>query len=362
MKTKQLYPKFLVLGLVLLISCRKDSLLIESEQPKSTVAELVKSTNGDGTLSSPTRVLEADNSLISADGQTKIQIKIWSDYGESQGSNSTYWMGHESVVVDPDFVLVGGGARVTDLNNANSNVNALLYAAYPVNDNTFSTFSADSKDHIPGYNYKHNLWVYAIGMKVFYFDNSLGDFVAVPSSTLKGYMNISTVSNSSPSSAPSSFAYAPSGYTVLSGGAKLTWTPWTYGRMLCSTGILNTGSNNSFGKGKDHVYADPGYIETYSLSMQNINPHNTAKPLFTSDVILDVISQTTNSVTHTTGVNVGYLLAGVGASTTWVGSWGRLLYAAYPQNGTTGVASSKDHVYSDIGGTLTVCVTGIKPY
>jgi hypothetical protein len=254
--------------------------------------------------------LESNNSLISADGQTKIEISIWSDYGSSQGANNQYWLGHESVVVDPDFVLIGGGAKITDFSNSTAGVDALLYAAYPVNDNTFSTFTADSKDHYPGYSYAHRLWVYAIGMKVYYYDQSSASFIAIPSSTLKSYMNITTATSSS-SSAPDAFAAAPSGHTPLSGGAQLFYTLWTYGRMLCATGMLNYSTNNSYGKGKDHISADPGIITSYCLSMRNINPHNTSQPLFISNVLQAIGSQTTHSYTNTATVSSGYLLAGV---------------------------------------------------
>jgi hypothetical protein len=98
---------------------------------------------------------------ISPDGRTKIVIKYYkastfkfdpySSLVDSKRSNRL------SISVDADEVIVGGGAAVLSEESDNwwlpriydgkhQKTKALLTSSYPVDDNTFSKWAADSKD------------------------------------------------------------------------------------------------------------------------------------------------------------------------------------------------------------------------
>jgi|GEM_PF-3184702 len=110
------------------------------------------------------------------DNTGRLEVTIWGEYVDGKYP-------HAEVSVDPDFVMIGGGARVSNFSNTNSGVNALLTSAYPKDDGTFSTFVADSKEHLILYN--HRLWVYVIGLKLYDFAGQ-----PIPSSYTKTFMNI----------------------------------------------------------------------------------------------------------------------------------------------------------------------------
>lgn len=282
--------------------------------------------------------------LISSafDNSGRLEVAVWA---ESADGNHP----HAEVAVDPGFVLIGGGARVSNFSNTSFGVNALLTAAYPKDDGTFSTYAADSKDHIQSYS--HRLWVYAIGMRM--YDASM---IPLDASYVKTYMNISkTVSSSS--QFPTATACPPSGYTTLSGGAKINWSG--EGNLLVQSGWPSS-YPCLFAKGKDHKKVSPATIESYVVSISNTIPEfgplefashqggHSSNPYQQESITLQATHPFTGN----------YLVAGVGARTDYIG-WGRLLFEMYPVNATSIKVSDKDHIDPDQG-TLYAWISMIR--
>lgn len=190
----------------------------------------------------------------SYDNSGKVQITIWGNYVDG-------FHNHAEVSVDPGFVLIGGGARVSNFSNTNSGVKALLVSEYPKNDGTFTTFVADSKDHSVSYN--HRLWVYAIGMKLYDANQN-----PIDANVIKSYLNLSTTISLS-SENPIATTCPPTGYTSLSGGAKINYQ--NQGVLLTESWHpgLSGDSRCWEAKGKDHSVVSYATIESYNLS---INP------------------------------------------------------------------------------------------
>lgn len=230
-----------------------------------------------------------------------------------------------------------------------SGVNALLTSAYPKDDETFSTFVADSKDHM--ISYSHRLIVYAISMKL--YDSNLEP---LPASYIKSFLNISKVTSSLANS-PTATVSAPSGNVVLSGGAKINWS--APGNLLVAS--ANNGSSIWYAKGKDHNQSSPATIESYVLSINNAITE--CHLVFNGKVALGSNTTFVKDVTSDIGSdfmgNSGYLLCGIGGEVTYTG-FGRLLFAVYPYNGTTGRVASKDHYSPDLTGKTWAHATGVK--
>lgn len=348
MKKINFIPGLLVLAIM--FSCKKeiqptDKDVVNADSPHVRVL-------GTGATSSPTRTLVSYESAIGSTADLKMEVKIWSDCGDNAHFN------HEEVVVDPDYVLIGGGARVSDFNNSSTgSVNAMLCASYPADDGNFDRYIAESKDHY--YSYAHRLWVYAIGMKLSYFDAGVSDWVAIPVSTLKAQMNITTTVSTVPNGGIMS--PAPSGYTPLCGGGRCLNNQYaTWGRLLTYTGVVS--GNVSLAIGKDHYYSDPGYIEGSVLSIQNVNPMNTSEPLFLMSKSDGETFIYYNNQSVPSYVNSGYMLSSVAGLSLYNSQWGRMLVGAYPINGYSATAISKDHIVADYSGRLVCETLGIRPY
>jgi hypothetical protein len=277
--------------------------------------------------------------LISSayDYSGRLQVSIWAEYFDGT-------VNHGEVSVDPDFVLIGGGARTSDFSNSNVGINALLTSAYPKDDGTFSKFVADSKDHIVPYN--HRLWVYAIGMKMY----DLGQIPLDPN-LIKANMKL-TKAVSSYTAYPTASAIAPSGYTLLSGGAKVNWQG--AGNLLTQTMFPTNGINSWTAKSKDHGISSPATIESYCISIAA-----SSMPQFgileVSGRFGSVKAKAYNSATvNLKAYDFAYpsdplwLIAGVGGQSAYTGD-GRLLYEVYPVDANTGRISDKDHVYPSTG-------------
>ncbi|RWZ86151.1 MAG: hypothetical protein EO766_15075 [Hydrotalea sp. AMD] len=358
MKNLFIFPFFAIL--FFLGSCNKDMGLQQVANNFSTKDSILAMKIG--TMSflpySPTRVLISSNTVNSSSGITdnggvfypsvKMEVNIWGDYVDGHINSAT-------TNVDSDYILVGGGARVSDLSNNSSNVNALLTAAYPVNDNSFYFYNAASKDHIQFYN--HRLWVYAIGIKFYLYSLKSHAYYPIDRNVLLPYFSINTTSTPV-AQHPHGISYAPSGYSVLSGGALLTWQNPSGGNMLVENGISDGGAPIHFTEstGKDHITATPAVLQTFTLSVNNnliyIGPLDIQQKITSTFNVqhLQTLTQSTDP---------GYLLAGIGAYTTYSGS-GRMLYAMYPLNGQTTFIGGKDHVWSDISGGLVSEIYEIK--
>jgi len=278
----------------------------------------------------------------------KIEVAVWGDSVDGR-------LNTMQVAVDAGFVMIGGGAQVTNFSNTNVGVNALLTAAYPINDGTFTKYAAASKDHQQIYS--HRLWVYVIGLKIYSCDTDKCEVTLTPAQIIAS-LNITEVTSSPAAHFPSAIAIPPTGYTPLSGGAFIHWTD--QGNLLVVDGIQQGGGLGS--AGKDQQVSSPATITAYCLSIRNpIFCGAFPYPLNVSTKSNQVIiNQHAQSVSYTT--DAGHLLSGVsGASEFAVGGNGRLLFAMYPQNSTSATVSSKDQGATDISGNLVITIFQISP-
>jgi hypothetical protein len=331
---------FLLVLIQQLVSCKKEVNPTEKENVVKTISD------EQGKMLSETKQVDqagiASRELISSafDPTFRIEVRIWGEYANCQYP-------HAEVSVDPDFVLIGGGARVSNSSNTSSGVNALLTAAYPKNDGQFATFVADSKEHlIPHY---HRLWVYAIGMRLIDVGGT-----PIPASTIKSLMNITTVTSGF-SGQPTATANIPSGYLMLSGGAQVNWLH--PGNLLVKSMPLGLSWT---AKAKDHLQVSSATITSSALS---INPTIPGFGVLEGGSFI-VTQKTNNGVQGNVNLNTasipggGYLLSGIGAESTYNGV-GRMLFGLYPTSATTATVNDKDHSQVDSGRLFGV-VFGIK--
>jgi hypothetical protein len=283
------------------------------------------------------------------DNSGKVEVKIWADYVDGQHP-------HAEVSVDNDFVMIGGGARVSDFNNSSNSVLALLTSCYPKDDGTFTTFVADSKDHITVYN--HRLWVYVIGMKLYDGSNN-----PISTSTLISQMSIAKATSSSAAHPSVTVNAMPSGYKVLSGGAKVNWSG--AGNLLTKSNFPTTGATETQweANSKDHGISSPATIEAYELSIDPVISN-----FGTLEVMYKYGAVNTNNNYMTVSQNTYYpgppaadnlLLAGIGGWSQYTGA-GRLLFAIYPTSLNGAEVRSKDHQYGDQSGSLSISIVMIR--
>ena len=248
----------------------------------------------------------------SNDGRTKIVINTYFANTHTinqiqEGKNAN----HLSVSVDPDEVLVGGGSSVFLYNDGVfnwsrmmdvtgdryyacwwdmsrwDNVQAFISSSYPVDDNSFSTWAADSKGSNSAVEeYKHHLRVTAVGMKVFY------DGQLIPSASLKANMDISKKFTSLDLSNGQGVGLwaVTSKWVPLAVGVKTCWTEdgdgWFISRIAteednskqegCIAGAAMIRERNTI---NTSIYSK-ATANLYCLSLRNINPNDNSKPLF----------------------------------------------------------------------------------
>jgi hypothetical protein len=265
----------------------------------------------------------------------RVEIAIWREVFEGQHVSG-------QVSVDPGYVLVGGGADITNLNDDHAGVNALLTAYYPVNDGSFSTFAAESKDHVSAY--YHKLWVYAIGMRLRDASgNPLSD------SYVRSFMSVDQATSSSKQH-PQAYATCPSGYIILSGGAKINWSG--AGNLLVGSRPVSNASGVLFDQwtawAKDHVFVSPATIDAYIVS---INPNIPGFGRLVTALKGGIYGESIHKLETYDNAPAGWLISGVGATSYYQGQ-GRMLYSVYPVTVTLAYAASKDHVANDFSGAI----------
>jgi hypothetical protein len=270
----------------------------------------------------------ANRELVSHgfDATGRVEVAIWREVFEGQHVSG-------QVSVDPGYVLVGGGADITNSSNDHTGVNALLTAAYPVNDGSFSTFAAASKDHEQAY--YHKLWVYVIGMRLLdAAGNPLSD------SYVRSFMNLNEVTSTF-GSYPGAYAPCPTNYKMLSGGAKINWSG--AGNLL--QGSMTWGNYNWYAGGKDHRFISRATANSYIIS---INPDIPGFGKLVTEVKTKWVNITpSHTVDVTDTAPAGYIVTGVGAYAHY-SDQGRMLYSVYPPGVTQAYAASKDHVVDDL--------------
>ena len=243
-----------------------------------------------------------------------------------------------SVLVPSDFVLIGGGAEPLD-------VNAGAYLTESRPDWVANRWYARSKDH--AYVDVHRLRIYAIGLKI----------QGVTPATLRSVMTTNTQTTPLTAHAPNTFAYIPSPYILIGGGAKAIWN--TYGSLLVHSYPVG---NGWYVKSKDHIYSELCRITAWAIGIQDYIP---------GFGYID-ISLSGNSNYVSSGLNTTTLCCGTGGSNWWVpasvgaqddaGGAGRLLTSMRPQiylSGDFGQSKSKDLNYF-VGGDLSTYIIQIR--
>ena len=261
-----------------------------------------------------------------------------------------------TTTVDPGYVMVGGGAQVVDPNGNPNAVDAVLTAAFPIGDGTFSTYMAADKDQ-GGITYYSYCYSYVIGIKLY---NQSG--AALPTSSIIPHLVIDSVV-SAVADHPAVSLYVPSGYELLSGGAFDNYGSG-YGNCLTRNDYNATEQYANAG-GKDQKEADPAAITCYVLAYDGqpisgytgTNGTNGTIQVNYAAGYIAVSSDLQGLTVFTTGNSA---VAGLGGYSTYTG-YGRLLYGVYAYSATASEFQSKDQDVTDISGALQGSVTTITP-
>lgn len=251
--------------------------------------------------------------------------------------------------VDPGYVMVGGGAQVKDPGGNANNVDAILTAAYPVNDGTFSTYAGSDKDH-GGITYVSDLYVYVIGVKLTSQSGSV-----IPTSSIIPHLVIEQATSTPPADDPFQYVDAPlGGWQVVSGGAMDNYGTG-YGNLLTENDYVST---TAYAKGKDQKKVDLSTITAYALCYDNqlISGWGYFQLGYQSGTV-NVNNDLMGLVVTILG---NYAVAGVGGFSQSTG-YGRLLYGVYSSASTVGDFQSKDQDVVDKTGSLSGIVTYIAP-
>ncbi|QFY09579.1 hypothetical protein GBF35_25620 [Nonomuraea phyllanthi] len=218
--------------------------------------------------------------------------------------------------VDPDMVVVGGGATATDKPNG-----ALLTASYPNENRT--GWRASSKDHnVPN---PHRLTVYAIGMKIngLTRDDLMGNLRFVRETSDVAAHPVEDVS-------------APQGFKLIGGGFRVNWAP---GPGNLATGSFPVGGSWK-ARSKDHFAASPCTIDVFGIALRNSIPGVGGWERIVED---GTSSEAAHPSAHFS-LDEAFALTGVGAEV-FFSEPGSLLWKLEPRNGNVqGVTTaSKDH-------------------
>lgn len=272
---------------------------------------------------------------------TSVEVTEWQAfvYGERN---------QIEIAVEPGYVMVGGGAQTVDPNGNPANVDAVLTAAYPVNDGTFSTYVAANKDH-GGIFYYSDLYVYVIGIKL------LSGGTAIPTSAITPHLTLQDAESIS-ANHPTYTIGVPAGNVnrILSGGALDDYGSG-YGNLLVENDWT---SNSSTASGKDQKEADPSQIWDYCLSIDNNYISGFGYLNVTNYTGLNDVTTRLSTVAIT--VPSGWGITGVGGKSTYTG-YGRLLYNMYAPSTSQVIISTKDQDVQDISGTVSGIVSAIQP-
>ena len=226
--------------------------------------------------------------------------------------------------VDPDQVLVGGGAWAEWTSHG-----ALLTASYPEN-GQLETWVGASKDHLHAE--IHTLHVYAVGLEL----------TGLSRSELMSHMTMKEATSGSYSH-PAKTVSVPAGYVLTGGGARVDWSG--KGNLLTESYPLSVRTWKV--ASKDHIDLSPATITAYAIAIKsNIPGFGTIQ------------GQRRSSSTYTTygassvtkNPTSGWTTTGMGGTATWSDT-GRMLYMIKPNSGDGIDVSSKDHLVQDSGST-----------
>jgi hypothetical protein len=345
--------KFLLFGTILMvvISCSKENLDKKEDQTFRSAVELksaiitpnldsIAKMNAGAFLASDLTAREIDSLAkmrVTKSGKSSTAIT-------TAGSEYTDWSGlihfqvfsaysdkvsipNVEVAVPEDYVLVGGGAEVTQT----SGYGAFLTKSRP--DEGLTTWYAKSKDHIESD--PHVLYAYAIGMKI---DGVTPDYLR---SKMQVFQN-----TSSPMNHPNTYKTIPGNYLLIGGGA---WDNYENdggpGNMLVSS--YPSSSNTWTVDGKDHRRADPSAITAYAIGIQNISFPNVGYLQVNYSQSPQYV--TSGECVRSTSVPTGWALTCSGGRATY--TIGRMIKTDHPYTSTTNLSTinTRDHTYADAG-------------
>ena len=235
--------------------------------------------------------------------------------------------------VDPDYVLVGGGAWAHYFASG-----ALLTESRP-SDRGLVTWLASSKDHLSPD--PHELHVYAIGLKV-------------SGLTRDALMTNIVFVQSDPSAIaahPTQSVSLPSGYRMLGAGAKINWT--APGNLLTSTTSPSSCCPITTWQvaGKDHLSSSPATIVAYAIGIKaSIAGYGSFD--FTNGGYPPSAQLCGYGVLQAPEARpAGWVYTGLGGNSTWSSGPGRMLFRVGPDPNDPNkiIVASKDHLQASWG-------------
>jgi hypothetical protein len=237
-----------------------------------------------------------------SDWSGKIHLKVFWE--------RTYVKGHYqeiSASITSEYALVGGGAWAFDYTG-----NGAFITQSRPDPNNINAWRGRSKDH--AVTDLHNLYVYAIGMRIDEVDPAF----------LRSQIVVVQSNPSPPSDLPTNTINVPWNYLLIGGGAFDDYHG--YGNIL--TRSYPNGFNWEV-RGKAHSHSDPSSITAYAIGINNISFPN-----------VGYLRVTVNPITESSGYGETYCYSPVvsGAALTCPGGlvtyngWGRLLVGLYPSN------------------------------
>lgn len=247
-----------------------------------------------------------------------------------------------ATTVDPDMVVVGGGATAAEGPNG-----ALLTASYPTDDR--AAWLASSKDHrVPN---PHRLTGFAVGMRI----NS--PFMS--RTRLLSHMRYLR-GTSAREGHPRLRVEVPSGFTMISGGFRVNWPP---GPGNLATGSFPGDTDNTSdwsARSKDHIAVSPATIDVWAVAVQTDLELGGRRFRVDRRISRATGNQLVPHATAEASLEGSHVLTGIGAKCR-VENPGQLLWRLEPTaGGRPGVTgSSKDHQQTQLS-IITVTALGIR--
>ncbi|AXT50733.1 hypothetical protein D1818_07785 [Aquimarina sp. BL5] len=267
------------------------------------------------------------SAFIETDGSGQIEMSFSTPNFISTKVQTGVAKGKASV---PDGFLCIGGTVWAKYDQYDPG--ALITKSAP--STSLTSWESEAKDHSVINRYGFILVGSARGIRL--KDND-GNYI--PPNVLKNYIKVVS-KTSSIASQPETSIQLPSGYTLISGGAKVNWS----GRGNLLTGSFPFG-NGWKATSKDHEKSSPASITVYAIGIANNIPNfGSIRTTRNSDCEYTTSGVESASVSLSSSQN-DYVACGGGASASYNG-FGRMLYAIGVGNG-----NSKDHLRADGGNT-----------
>jgi hypothetical protein len=254
-----------------------------------------------------------------------VEVRVWEKSTEVKCFGCTV-----EASVDPDYVLVGGGAAA-EFSDRNG---GLIISSYPASD-SLGTWRAEACDNTVAAAY--TLKVFAVGLKL----------KGVSRTELGGHVYLASNSSKPSETKASCDVTLPHDYQLIGGGARvLNVTP---GRYHYLTDSYPRDERTWTAASHDHVTSAMGTITSYAIGIKNgvipgfgrlevgrLSYEHTAKPL--------------EHHTVQAGVQTEYVQTCVGAQQE---NPLRLIYKMIPVHAADGKASvaTKDHIHPEQGWT-----------